>query len=59
MTSLAASERAIYSDSVDDNATVVCLFDDHDSDMAPIPKNTAYPPVDFLPSVSLAKSASE
>lgn len=54
-TSLHASVTAIYSASVDDSATVVCLCDFHDT--APPNKNT-YPVVDLRVSISPPQSES-
>jgi hypothetical protein len=48
---------AMYSDSLDDSATVGCFHDNHA--MAPSPRYITYPPVDLRFSVSPAKSASE
>ena len=55
-TSHAASDKTIYSASVDESAMIICFFDDQDT--TPFPKKMAYPPVDVLSSVSPAKSAS-
>ena len=51
------SKSAIYLDSVDDRAMMLCFFGDYE--MAPVPRNMAYPLIDFLSLESPAKSASE
>jgi len=46
MDSFAACVMAMYSDSVDDSATVGCFFDAQE--IVPLPSVNTYPPTDFL-----------